>query len=59
MKKANIDIRDAIRNARLAQWQVADRIGVAESTLVRWLRIELTDERKQQLLAAIKELSSS
>ena len=56
--KPNADIRTAIRESNLCQYQVAEKIGVSEFTFIRWMRNELSDERKQRILAAIKELSA-
>ena len=57
--KPNADIRTAIRESNLCQYQVAEKIGVSEFTFIRWMRNELSDERKQRMLAAIKELSAA
>ncbi len=57
--KPNADIRTAIRESSLCQYQVAEKIGVSEFTFIRWMRNELSDERKQRILAAIKELSAA
>ena len=53
----NKEIRDRIRIAGLKQWQVAKACGVTESTFIRWLRDELTEERRQAIFAAIDTLS--
>ena len=57
--KPNADIRTAIRESSLCQYQVAEKIGVSEFTFIRWMRNELSDERKQRILAAIKELAAA
>ena len=57
--KPNTDIRAAIKKSKLCQYQVAEKIGISEFTFVRWLRKELTEERKRQIFAAIKELSTA
>ena len=53
----NQEIKKAIRTAGLKQWQVAKACGVSEFTLVRWLRDELTDERREAIFSAIEALS--
>ena len=55
----NLDIRTAIKEHNLKQYQVAEKIGVSEFTFVRWLRKELPNERKQIIFAAIEELSTA
>lgn len=55
-KVNNADIRDELKNANVYLWQIAAKIGVAESTFIRWMRFELSDEQKQQVRDAIKEV---
>lgn len=54
--KANQEIRNLISSNRLRNWEVADAIGIADTTLSVWLRKELTDDRKERTLKAIDEL---
>lgn len=56
MGKANQDIRRAIKEAGLYQWQVAEYIGVHDTTFTRWLRVELEGKEKEDILSAIKSL---
>ena len=39
------------------QWQVADKLGVSEMTLVRKLRYELPEEEQQKIFSIIDEIS--
>jgi hypothetical protein len=57
MKTINQDIKTAIKGVGLHQYQVADQMGIAETTLVRWLRYDLSDEKRTQINDAINELS--
>ncbi len=57
MTITNKDVRTAARIADLRQWQIAAKLGIAEETLVRWLRVPLSDERRERIMAAIRELS--
>lgn len=52
---ANKDIRQAIKNAGLKHYQVAQVMGVHENTLVRLLRFELGLDDKGKVLAAIEK----
>ena len=52
-------VRDAIKAAGLKQWEVARECGVSEYTLIRWLRSELSAERKKAIFAAIEALSQA
>lgn len=58
MVKPNKDIRRIIWEADLRHWQIAKQIGIAHTTLVNWLRENLTKERKEKILKAIKELKN-
>ncbi|MBQ6960157.1 MAG: hypothetical protein IJP78_04160 [Clostridia bacterium] len=53
----NQEIRQAIKAANLKQWQVAKACGVTEWTFIRWLRDELSEERRNAIFAAIESLS--
>lgn len=46
-----------IKKARdgVPYWAIAEKLFISESTLYRWLRTELSTEKKKQILAAIKE----
>lgn len=50
----NKEIREAIRGAGLKQWQVAKLCGVSEWTFVRWLRDELSEDRRKAIYKAIE-----
>lgn len=54
----NQEIRNAIKAAGVKQWMVAKELGISEYTLVRWLRDELSEERKKAIYAAIKAASN-
>lgn len=56
MTQANMDIRKAIKEAKIHHWEIAEALSVSEMTLVRWLRKELSDEKKQLILTAIEHL---
>ena len=51
----NKDIKEKIKAAGLHQYQVADLCGVSETTLVRWLRYDLSPEKRELILAAIEK----
>lgn len=53
----NTDIKSALKKSKVKQWQVADELGVSESTFTRWLRYELTADKKESVLAAIKSIA--
>lgn len=55
--KKNAEVRNKMTGSGLHQWQVADQIGISEGTLTRWLRTELTGERREKVLDAIDRLT--
>lgn len=56
MTKCNLDIRQQIKNAGLPLWLVASQIGIADTTFSKWLRKELPDTTKKEILKAIEEI---
>jgi ribosome-binding protein aMBF1 (putative translation factor) len=45
MENNNQNIRKAIEKANLKYWQVADEIGISDTTFSKWLRHDLTGKR--------------
>lgn len=54
---ANKEIRKAARVADIPLWRIAAELGISEPTMTRWLRTELPEERRLQVLTAIEKLS--
>jgi transposase-like protein len=54
MFNRNQDIKKAKGN--LPNWAIAEKLGIHENTLYRWLRSEMSDEKKQLVIDAINEL---
>lgn len=54
--KLNDMIKREIRQAGLFQYQIADKIGVSEQTLIRWMRYELPPEKLKKIRKAIFDL---
>lgn len=52
----NMDIRFAIQKAGFRNWQIAESLNITESHFSRMLRHELSEERKQEVFAAIEKL---
>ena len=51
----NEEIRTALKEAGLKQWELADMMDISEFTLSRKLRSELPEDMKQHLLELIHE----
>jgi hypothetical protein len=55
-KMSNIDIKTEAMNAGVKLWQIADKLGITDSSLSRKLRKELSSEEKAKIRAIIAEL---
>ena len=55
--KANEDVRRFIRAHDVKTYEVARHLGVHENTLLRWLRDELPEDRKEMIKTAVTELA--
>ena len=51
--KPNNEIREVIKERGIKHWQLARILGISENTLVRWLRVPLTNERKKIIINAL------
>ncbi len=54
---ANKDIEIKILASGFMKWQIAGTIGIADTTFSKWLRRELSIDKKNLILAAIGKLS--
>lgn len=54
----NQDIREALKNKNVYTWELAERIGVHETTLYRYLRKDLSSQEKQRYLELITEIAN-
>ena len=52
----NIFVREKIKASGLKQWEVAYALGINESTLTRWLRVELPEKEKKRICSVVDEL---
>ena len=56
IEQPNMQIRKECRRYGIPLWMLAQKAGISEQTLIRWLREELTDERRTHLISIIEEL---
>lgn len=52
----NLDIRNKISEFNLKYWEVAENLGITDSTFSRRLRKELPEEEKTKILKVISRL---
>ena len=50
------DIHYLLKKHRIYQWEVAKELNIADYTLSRWLRIDLTPEQEKAIFHAINKL---
>ena len=50
MIKKNTDIRKAAKESGVFLWEIADKLGVSEPTVNRYLRKEMSDSLKGKIL---------
>ena len=55
----NKDIKVKARKSGVLIWEIADRLGIADTTMSRRLRYELSDKEKELIVSAIDEISLS
>lgn len=53
MIKRNLEIRK--EKGKIPTWIIAEKMGIHEKTLYAWLRFDLSQERKEAVLTAIRE----
>lgn len=53
--KANVEIRKALSEANIKQWELAEMMQIAETTLCRKLRKELPEDEKEEILDLINK----
>lgn len=52
----NIEIRQAIKNAKIKYWQVAEKMGINDGNFSRKLRKELPESEKTKILEIIENI---
>ena len=53
----NQEIRNALKNCNVFQYELADAVGVSEYTLCKHLRKELTVDEEERLLKVIERIA--
>lgn len=52
----NQEIRKLARGNMIPFWEIAQRIGVCEMTITRWMRTELTEKRRSRMMDAMESI---
>ena len=53
----NAEIKQYFKKKNVPMWRVAEKLGMADSSLSRLLRYDISDERKQQILNTVDILA--
>lgn len=53
----NEDVREKIANAGVRMWKVAEALGVADTTLSKKLRKELSEDEKRKIFSIVEQLA--
>ena len=53
----NMEIRQRLKECNIKHWELADLLGISESTLCVKLRKELPDNDRERILCVINEFS--
>lgn len=56
---ANQEVRELMKEKKVFQWQIADRLGISEGGFCRKLRHELSKEEANGILAIIHDISKA
>ena len=54
--KQNLDIRQCAEESAVMMWQIAGGLGIADTTLSRWMRQELPSDTKQRIYEIINRI---
>lgn len=52
----NLDVRLKIKQNRLCHYEVAREMGVSEFTFCKWLREEMSEDKKKLVISAIDKI---
>ena len=53
---SNKDIERLLKQEQIYKWEVAEKLGLLETTFCRWWRKELSQEQVQMVLSAVEEI---
>lgn len=53
---SNKDIERLLKQEKIYKWEVAEKLGLHETSFCRWWRKELSQEQVQRVLSAVEEI---
>lgn len=57
-KKANEDLRAYSDKRKIPQWQIAEGFGISDTTLCKWMRRELAEEKKAKYREIVDSIAA-
>lgn len=57
MRKANTEIREAMREKHVPAWAIGEALGVHENTVLRHLRTELNSTERERIVSVIDRIA--
>ena len=54
----NAELKQEIKESSIKMWEVAERVGVSDITLTKWLRSEKNIQKQPLVLKAFNELKA-
>lgn len=55
----NYELKQQLKQAGIAYWQIAEVIGVSDMTIQRWLRSESDTRNQPKIIAAFERLKGA
>lgn len=55
----NNTLRNLLKREKIYMWEVADKLGIHETTLIKKFRRELTKDQQLQIISAIESIKLS
>ena len=59
MKKANQYIRDYAAKKGVYFWEIAMKLSISEPTMTRWMRVELPEDKRREIVQIIEKIAGS
>ena len=59
MQKANQDIRDYAAKRGVYCWEIAMKLGISEPTITRWMRVELSADKRREIEQVISDIAAT
>lgn len=56
---ANKDLRNIAKKSNVSLWEIADAMGISEPTMTRYMRRELPEQEKENLMQIIDDLAKA